>query len=306
MGAAALPPAIGHFSLGDQLGAAVDFLHQAPDSRRRSVATEAPLRARVLMQQGFLLSEEFYLRRQNLRLRFATPRSWLLLVLQGRLAFDPGGREQDQTLLLSANSTNLCLSAAVVQEFTVVQAPLQLLRLGLPPQRSWRPTEFNAHQALPLLQPMLQLLAQAPDGTRQRLLEALQAYCSTELEAHGISLQANAQADPLALLDDWLQERLDQPLTLADLAAAACLSPRRLQELCQQRYGHSPMERLRQLRLEALHQQLLDPAHQREGLAALYRRWHLSDSAATQQAFKARYGQSPARLRRGAFTWLSR
>jgi AraC-like DNA-binding protein len=287
-----------------QLGAVLE--HERYGGPSPGSNNKLALRASLHSEQGFLLAEELYLRRQNLRLRFTTPRSWLLLVLQGRLAFDPGGCEHDQPLLLSAIGTNLCLSAAALQEFTVVQAPLRLVRLGLPPQRRWSPAEFSARQPLPLLQPMLQLLAQAPDGTRQRLLEALQAYCSTELEAHGISQHASAQADPLALLDDWLLERLDQPLTLADLAAAACLSPRRLQELCQQRYGHSPMERLRQLRLEALHQQLLDPAHQREGLAALYRRWHLSDSAATQQAFKARYGQSPASLRRGAFSWLRR
>lgn len=286
------------------LGAELEREQQAPD--QPSLGARPPLRARVLQEQGLVLSEELYLRRQSLRQRFSLPRSWLLLVLQGRLAFDPGGRERDQPLLLAANGVNLCLSADALQEFTVVQAPLQLLRLGLPPQRTWQPAEFSVHQALPLLQPMLQLLAQeAPEATRLRLLEALQAYCSSELEAHGITLQASG-ADPLDALLAWLRPRLDQPLALADLAAAACLSGRRLQELCQQRYGHSPMELLRQLRLEALHQQLLDPAHQREGLAALYRRWQLSDSAATQQAFKARYGQSPASLRRGAFSWLRR
>ena len=304
MGASASPSAISRAALSQLLGAELEREHQAAD--QPSLGTRPPLRARVLAEQGLLLSEELYLRRQTLRQRFSAPRSWLLLVLQGRLAFDPGGRECDQPLLLSASGPNLCLTAALVQEFTVVQAPLQLLRLGLPLQRSWRPAEFSAIQPLPLLLPMLQLLAQAPDATRERLLEALQAYCSTELEGLGISLMAAPQADPLDVLLEWLRPRLDQPLTLADLAAAACLSARRLQELCQQRYGHSPMELLRQLRLEALHQQLLDPGHQREGLAALYRRWQLSDSAATQKAFKTRFGQSPASLRRGAFSWLRR
>jgi len=290
--------------LSQELGAELEQERQAPD--QPSHGERPSLRARVLRDQGILLSEEVYLCRQSLRQRFNTPRSWLLLVLRGRLAFDPGGRERDQPLLLAVNGTNLCGTAAVLQEFTVVQPPLHLLRLGLSPQRTWQPHEFCASQPLPLLAPMLQLLAQdVPAPIRLRLLEALQAYCISELEGHGITLQ-DSRADPLEHLVDWLRPRLDQPLALADLAASACLSARRLQEVCQQRYGHSPMELLRQLRLEALHQQLLDPAHQGEGLAVLYRRWQLSNSSATQQAFKARYGQSPASLRRGAFSWLRR
>lgn len=290
--------------MSQELGAELEKQRQALD--QPILSERPPLRARVLRDQGIVLSEELYLRRQNLRQRFSYQRSWLLLVLQGRLAFDPGGRERDQPLLLAATGTNLCGTAALLQEFTVVQHPLHLVRLGLSPQLTWQPPEFSATHPLPLLAPMLQLLVQdVPAAIRLRLLEALQAYCTSELEPHGITLQ-DISTDPLEHLVNWLRPRLEQPLALADLAAAACLSGRRLQELCQQRYGHSPMELLRQLRLEALHQQLLDPAHQREGLAALYRRWQLSDSAATQQAFKARYGQSPASLRRGAFSWLRR
>jgi AraC-like DNA-binding protein len=58
------------------------------------------------------------------------------------------------------------------------------------------------------------------------------------------------------------------------------------------------MELLRQQRLEAFHGQLLDPAHGHESVAALLRRCTLVNSAATRQAFEARYGQTPAALRK--------
>ena len=146
----------------------------------------------------------------------------------------------------------------------------------------------------------LRLLAQDENGdeaTRTRLVQALQGYCTGTLEAQGIRLAANSD-DPLQTLIDWLKPRLDQQLSAADLAAAACLSRRRLQELCQQRLTLTPMELLRQLRLEALHRELLDPCHHHLGIRALYKRWQLSDSPSTGRAFKVRYGTTPAALRR--------
>jgi AraC-like DNA-binding protein len=276
----------------------LEFEQQAPDHPR--LGPVPALRARVLSEGELLLSEELYLRRQGLRLRFATPRSWLLLVLQGRLALDLGDRSQPQ--LLSANGANLCLTRATVQEVTTLAAPVQLVRLALPPSLVWAPAEWHGCQPLPLLPPMLHLLEQAQrersdQATRKRLVQALQSYCSSSLEAQGIGLAASGD-DPLQTLIDWLKPRLDQPLNAADLAAAACLSSRRLQELCQQRFSLTPMELLRQLRLEGLHRELLDPSQHHQGLGSLYKRWQLSDSPATRQAFEARYGASPAALRK--------
>jgi len=300
--AAAPAKPLSRAELSRRLGAELDFEHQAPDHPR--LGPVPALRARVLSPGELLLSEELYLRRQGLRLRFAAPRSWLLLVLQGRLALDLGDRSHPQ--LLSAGGANLCLTRATVQEVTILAAPVQLVRLALPPSLRWTPTEWRGCQLLPLLQPMLQLLEQAQRdqgdrATRERLVQALQGYCSSSLEAHGIGLAASGD-DPLQTLIDWLKPRLDQQLSAADLAAAACLSSRRLQELCQQRFALTPMELLRQLRLEALHRALLDPSQHHQGIGALYKRWQLSDSPATRQAFEARYGASPAALRKQLIT----
>lgn len=297
MAAAAPAKPLSRAALTGRLGAELEFDHQAPDHPR--LGPVPALRARVLQEADLLLSEEFYLRRQGLRQRFSEARSWLLLVLQGRLVLDLGDRSNPQ--LLSANGTNLCLTRATLQEFTLLTAPVQLVRLALPPGLVWAPAEWRGCQPLPLLQPMLQLLeqaqrAQADQATRTRLVEALQAYCSNTLEAQDIRLAANGD-DPLQTLTDWLSSRLDQQLSAADLAAAACLSSRRLQELCQQRLTLTPMELLRQLRLDALHRELLDPNHHHLSISALYKRWQLTDSPTTNQAFKRRYGATPAALR---------
>ena len=298
--AAPLPPPLSRLALSEQLGAVLVAERQAADHPR--LGAVPALRARMTPEQGWLLSQELYLRRQSLQQRFEHPQAWLLLVLQGSLALDLDGR--DAPLLLDRAQQQLCLHRAATQEFTILQAPVRLLRLGLPLSLSFAPARFHGPVAMPLLEPMLQLIQQAhrdkaPESTRQRLLEALQAYCASELEPHGVQLRPS-DADPVQDLLNWLQPRLGDELHLADLAAAVCLSARRLQELCQQRFGISPMDLLRQQRLDALHAQLLDPAHAGDRLGQLYRRWQLPDSAATRQAFEARFGDSPRGVRRRA------
>jgi AraC-like DNA-binding protein len=58
------------------------------------------------------------------------------------------------------------------------------------------------------------------------------------------------------------------------------------------------MELLRQHRLEVFHAELLDPSQVHVSVAVLLRRCQLANSAATRHAFEARYGQSPAVLRK--------
>ena len=292
------PPPLKRQALAEQLGATLLQEQQAPDHPR--VGPVPALRARVVSQEEALLTEELYLRRQRYQLQFAQPRSWLLLVKEGVLALDLDGRAQPR--LLEANGACLCVSRAAHQEFTVLHAPLRLLRFGLPPTQAWHPAGWTGVQPLPLLQPMLELLHQAqvgdaPAATRERLFDALQSYCASELAPVGLQLQASVQ-DPLQALLDWLPSHLEQDLHLSDLASAACLSARRLQELCQQRFGCSPMELLRRRRLEAMHAQLIDPAHAGVAMGQLFRRWQLSDSAATRQAFTALYGETPQALRK--------
>jgi AraC-like DNA-binding protein len=255
---------------------------------------------RQLESEGLLVSEEHYLRRQSFSARFSQPSAWMLVALKGRVLLELQGRETQVGLLSSG--PNVCLTHALDQELLVLDAPLQLVRLRLPSALGWQPREFCGRVDLSLLLPTLHLLFQArQDGaselTVQRLKDALQGYCMSQLASCGVELVA-AAIDPLASLLLWIKEHLHEPLTLADLASATRLSARRLQELSQKRYGLSPMELLRQQRLEVFHADLLDPAQAKTSVAALLRSSQLVNSAATRQAFEARYGETPNALRK--------
>ena len=280
------------------LGAELLASDQAADFAQGAAAPA--LRLRQVELEGLLVSEELYLRRQFFAARFCQPSAWMLVALKGRVVLELHGRQSQ--LVLQASGPNVCLTHALDQELLVLEAPLHLVRLRLPSGMGWRPTDFCGQVDLSLLLPTLHLLLQAqqdsaPEPTLQRLTQALQGYCTSQLEGCGVELVA-VTVDPLSHLLVWIKDHLRQPLTLADLAVAVGLSGRRLQELSQERYGISPMELLRQQRLEAFHAELLDPSQAHLAVAALLRRFHLPNSAATRHGFEARYGQSPASLRK--------
>lgn len=225
----------------------------------------------------------------------------MLVALKGRVLLELHGRQEQ--VVLHGSGTNVCLTPALDQELLVLHAPLQLVRLRLPSALAWQPKEFCGQVDLSLLLPTLHLLFQArqdgaPELTCKRLTEALQGYCTSQLERFGVELVASP-SDPLASLLVWIKDHFRESLSLADLASAVGLSARRLQELSQARYEASPMELLRQQRLEVFHAELLDPAHARTSVSALMRRSQLVNSAATRQSFEARYGDTPTALRKG-------
>jgi len=266
-----------------------------------AVGQQLPVSASVVNEQDTVLSEELYHSRQRYALRFDVSRPWLLLLLHGRLAFDGNGR--DQTRLLDAHDQCLCLTAASHQELTILGPPVSLIRIGFPRNQKWIPAESSFRSSFPLMPSMIRLVLQAHETgtavqTRARLFAAFQGYCATELAALGIEQTEVRLVDSLQRLLIWLPDHLDQPLGLTDLAHAACLSPRRLQELCREQFGCRPMELLRRHRLEAMHAQLINPAHAAESLAQLMNRWQLPDSSATRHAFLELYGNSPQKLRK--------
>ena len=280
------------------LGAELLASDQAADSPQGAAAPA--LRQRQVELEGLLVSEELYLRRQFFAARFSQPSAWMLVALKGRVLLEHHGRQSQ--VVLQGSGPNVCLTHALDQELLVLEAPLHLVRLRLPSGKGWQPTDFCGQVDLSLLLPTLHLLVQArqdsaPESTLQRLTQALEGYCNSQLEGCGVELVA-IPADPLSNLLVWIKDHLHQPLALADLAVAVGLSARRLQELSQDRYGISPMELLRQQRLEAFHAELLDPSQAHLAVAALLRRFHLPNSAATRHGFEARYGQSPASLRK--------
>lgn len=263
------------------------------------------LRARVQTIKGCVLSEEVHPRRLSVRWVDPAARASVLVLHQGQGIVELPETCQGQRLFPVAAGQTLVL-ASPGEDLTLPTVPCRLLRVLLPPgtvvpfNRVWTPD-------LSLLLPMLRLLEQAdqkPDASRTRLelAHTLLTYLWDRLEAVGcrvvIADGSSAEVDPLERLDQWMALHLGEPIHLADLAEAVNLSPRRLQELCRRQHGCSPMERLRQHRLEALAQHLQGPTGVEWSLKDLMAALHLPDSVTTRQSFVDRYGCRPSEMRR--------
>jgi AraC-like DNA-binding protein len=92
-----------------------------------------------------------------------------------------------------------------------------------------------------------------------------------------------------------IEERCDQPLTLSDLAVAARLSPRALQEAFQRYAGRTPLAHLREVRLERAHQELAGAdADGTVTVAEVAYRWGFSNLGRFADWYRRRYGHSPS------------
>ncbi|MFI8849775.1 AraC family transcriptional regulator [Streptomyces sp. NPDC053499] len=92
-----------------------------------------------------------------------------------------------------------------------------------------------------------------------------------------------------------MEERSDQPLTLSDLAAAARLSPRALQEAFKRYCGRTPLVYLREVRLERAHHDLV--AADADGpvtVAEIAFRWGFSNLGRFASWYRRRYGHAPS------------
>ncbi|MET9862861.1 AraC family transcriptional regulator [Streptomyces smyrnaeus] len=92
-----------------------------------------------------------------------------------------------------------------------------------------------------------------------------------------------------------IEERSDQPLTLSDLAAAARLSPRALQEAFQRYVGRTPLAYLREVRLDRAHRDLV--AADADGpvtVAEIAFRWGFSNLGRFASWYRRRYGHAPS------------
>ncbi|MEU1817573.1 AraC family transcriptional regulator [Streptomyces roseifaciens] len=95
------------------------------------------------------------------------------------------------------------------------------------------------------------------------------------------------------------EERADQPLTLADLAAAARVSPRALQEAFRRHVDSTPLGYLREVRLGRAHQELV--AARGDGdvtVAEVAYRWGFNNLGRFAGYYQRRYGHPPSRTLR--------
>lgn len=110
-------------------------------------------------------------------------------------------------------------------------------------------------------------------------------------------LEAQRTDGRFAALLDWARSCLDQPLTVEDLAARACMSPRHFARAFTSETGATPAKAVERLRLEAAQAMVeadvapLDAVAQKSGFG---------DPERMRRAFIRVFGQSPQALRRAA------
>lgn len=120
--------------------------------------------------------------------------------------------------------------------------------------------------------------------------------------ATGTAMQGTA---PMALpravkrAQEFMHSRLELPITLADVCAHVGVSARSLQQTFAQCTGKSPMAFLRELRLDAVHAALQQPAAaerppQVSDIAARYGFFHLGHFA---EGYRRRFGEAPSDTR---------
>jgi AraC-like DNA-binding protein/transcriptional regulator with XRE-family HTH domain len=104
-----------------------------------------------------------------------------------------------------------------------------------------------------------------------------------------------AAAGPTAQLAAWLADNYHRHgLRVSDIAAAAGVSVRRLQALCQRDFGRTPMQLLAQIRLHRAHLALTGPGATPVSLAEVARSAGFARVSRFASAYRRRYGTAPA------------
>ncbi len=98
----------------------------------------------------------------------------------------------------------------------------------------------------------------------------------------------------LKKVESYLQDRAHLPITLAELSAEAGVSARTLQQAFREHHGVSPMQYLKQLRLDRLRDELLHSDDCRLSLADLAMRWGFAHQGRFSAEYRERFGEAPS------------
>lgn len=165
--------------------------------------------------------------------------------------------------------------------------------------RRWRALTGYVHRTLRADGPMLDSPLISAQLIDMIAVAALAAFPNTTMTAQprpGSSWVAPpALRRALAYLDDHAA----QPVTLADVAGSAGVSPRALQAAFRQHYGMSPLGYLRRVRLDGAHRDLRAGAPGNESVAAIAYRWGFSSPSRFAACYRDVYGVRPSRTLRG-------
>jgi AraC-like DNA-binding protein len=182
--------------------------------------------------------------RQHCRLRWLPGTQQLIVRVPDALLLDVSGRPDEGKPSLAPGLLPRTLGS---QWDLITQSLLNIL--SMPDDGTLRP-EWLAHFERNLA---LFLLDHPPDS---RLIPASRARAGAPPE-DGFQASGIRQMDALV---EYIESRLCAPISLEDLARAAGVSFRTLNALCHRHHGMTPMELLRNMRLDAVRARLLTDA----------------------------------------------
>ncbi|MFT4265135.1 MAG: helix-turn-helix domain-containing protein [Nocardioides sp.] len=125
----------------------------------------------------------------------------------------------------------------------------------------------------------------------------LQTYPNTALVGPTAADRRDGRPTALARAVAFIETHPDQPLSLADIARAAYVTPRALQIAFRTHLRTTPMGYLRRVRLDHARRTLLDASPGSVTVTAVAARWGFSPSRFSQ-LYRAAYGEPPHRTLR--------
>lgn len=128
---------------------------------------------------------------------------------------------------------------------------------------------------------------------------ALDTFANTTMTRHHLPGPGQVQPAALRRAVAYIDSHAHQPITVTDIAAAAGTTSRALQYAFRRHRGTTPLNLLRQVRLERAHHELLhaDPSRG-DTVAAIATRWGFTSPGHFATTYQRTYGQPPSRTLR--------
>jgi AraC-like DNA-binding protein len=134
------------------------------------------------------------------------------------------------------------------------------------------------------------------DAIRRATFEAVaaSALATFPITAKGPVRMPHAVASSaIRRAQHYISDNADQPLTVAEIAAAARLSVRALQAGFRREFGTTPVAYLREVRLEAARADLVKADPTQEQVAEVARRWAFANAGRFAAQYRERFGEYP-------------
>ncbi|PZE24461.1 helix-turn-helix transcriptional regulator [Curtobacterium sp. MCLR17_042] len=149
----------------------------------------------------------------------------------------------------------------------------------------------------PALEPLRALLREASGRILDPALPAAdRAALNRRIATVVLSTFARSRsdvADRMRRAIGFVHDHADRTLTVADVAAACDLSERGLQDLFRRRLGVTPMQYLREVRLDRVHLELGRPGSRALLVSEVARRWRFTHLGRFAAYYRERFGEPP-------------